>query len=259
MDKEIRLVNNVEGSIVSDAMLNKVDVIQKQAVEIGQLKGDLRYANDFANLMDEDHARELSEASTTVRVEFSKDAKSNESRSMILDMWGRLVYRTENDPQSIKSIVVDKIKLEELASAAAIGEAKKKEDAAQEKLDKAEVIEKRAKDMDKLYRKDIEVIRKDQKNAIERAVEYSEKKNVKEIKALELDIKALMTEADLLVDERSNLAKERDLAFETMDRQLNLYKNLIDILKRPAKTIVASINARLHNWYFTKRINRLNS
>ena len=258
MENEIKLVNNVDGSVLSDKVVSsidkKVDTLNEAAVRIGQLEGELMVANQARIQQQNDTERMLEEAREHMSVSIT-----TESNQVITDRWGDII----KNPSSINYIRVEKTKLNELADAGVKAQALKDVKVAEDKADdakkKQEKAEKSAEQDVKLAQKIVKDSDKSRKEDIEKAVNQAEKSNLRTIAEQKLNAKVLEKEADLLVDERLTIIKERDFAFEAQEAKLRMKDNLIDILQRDTKTIFESISNRIAYWNYSRKLHRLNS
>ena len=180
-------------------------------------------------------------------------------KEIIYDPWGTAL----KNPSHIKIIKTDKTNLNKLADAGvkaqAIQDIKEAEEKAENAKVKLEKVEKSCKRDVELAQKMIKDSDKSRKEAIEKAVDNAERQNTRAIAEHKLTIKGLEKEADLLVDEKSNLAKERDLSLEAQSHKIRLLENAIEILKRTPQSILDSIKNRTSYWFYNRKITRLES
>lgn len=262
MENEIKLVNNVEGSIVSDKMLNKVNDLTEANRRIGQLEGELRVAELLVDQNIKETNNKLKEASKKVEVVLKDEA--NTSRKLVgiaRNCFGDIVEYVENYPNEIQSVTIENEDLTKLADATVkadaelkVSEAEKIKKEAEKKVKTAEEKVEKSKEY---WEKELKQYSKTERNRIEAAVERVEKRNQHQIDELNLKVKTLEKETDLLVDKNINLTKERDLAIEAMDQQIKLLKNKIKILERPVKGTLAAIKRRMNMWYFNHRLQKV--
>lgn len=255
---KVNLMNEVQGSVVSNQMLNKVDDLTEAYRQIGKLEGKLIAAEsnvqDTINRTDD----ELNEAKDFVQITF----KDNSVK--------RLVYHNPYDfaiehPESIQSVKIEKANLNQLADATVKSQAIKDVEEANQKVkdakDKMDLMERTCKRNEKRATDEVDALRKTQKETLENAVKSAtareERQNRKDIAEYKLQIDALNKENDLQVEEKENLACERDIAIEAQAKHIRLLENRLTIKNEPITNVFKAIKARMGDWYFKNRINRL--
>jgi hypothetical protein len=258
MENEIKLVSNVEGSVITDNVMESLDRRSAQMAEagrkVGQLEGELEVAKQLL-----EQAIEEGE---------EKARKASEEVTVIVKSEGERVYDLYEGwiktPDNIKKVITtQKTDLDKLANAAVKAQAAKDVEEAEKKVkvleEKVEAAKKAQIRSEETAAKMVKEVTDSQKKQIELAIEKAERQNLRTIADLKLEVKSLHKEADLMVDEKNNLARERDLALEVVDAQLRMRDNLIEILERDTKTILGSIQKRIAYWNYNRKIKRLES
>ena len=261
-EKEVQVVNKVKGSIITDglsAQLNeRINELNNAHQAIGKLEGELKVAYNEINTMAQDADRAVDEASTKVEIVVI----DKKTQGMIINPFDNLLGLLRGG-NGVERITIGKDDVSTLANAAVVGKAKEDVEAADQKVKKAEdslkIVEKAATRNEKAAEKQYNELKESLKKDTDKAVNRAERDNLNKIAELELDTTALKQENDLLVDEKNNLSKERDLALEVQQHTIRMLKNQITILKRPAKDMLKAIQTRLGDWYFTRKIKRLES
>ena len=117
-------------------------------------------------------------------------------------------------------------------------------DEAGEKIKK---IENKLKENDEYVKQQLESAQKTRKEEIEAAVTKAERSNLSKIDDLNVQIKALNKENDLMLDYQRMLNQEKDLLTEAYDKKINMLKRSIELLEQ-AKS--GSILDRVNNWMY---------
>lgn len=257
MKNEVKLVNEVEGSILNNEVMGMIgssaDFAIDQAKQIGELKGELKVAEQLIDQGIVDAQKAVQEADTHLTV-----TVCNQGNKVYDDYRGWMI-----EPTLIKHIQLEKGDLNKIADTAVKAQALKDVEAADKKAeeakDKMDIMEKTCKRNEERAKNNMEDYTKSAKETIQKAVDSAEKQNVRNIASLEADKKALTKEADLLVDERDNMAVERDIALEAQEHQIRLLKNRINILTNGSKNILDHIKNRVNAWSYNRTIKRLSS
>lgn len=255
MEKEIKLVNNVEGSIVSDKMNDTLDMRASDMAEagrlVGNLEGELKVANQLIEQNIKDTDRKLTEASNKVVLDVVAE--------------GNLVYDDfrgwVKNPGYIKKMSISNANVYDLADAAVksqalkdVEKANKDVEAIKEKMEAMEATHKRN---EKRSQEQVNNAEKTKKKAIEDGIERAEKQNIRTIGELNLEIKALNKEHDIMVDKFDLLEKERDLALEAQQADMAILQKKIDILEANKQDWKNKIANLFHSWKFRSRLNNI--
>jgi HAMP domain-containing protein len=253
MDKEIKLVNNVEGSVVSDKLLNRLDTPNAQAEQIGILKGELRVAEELMDRVLLDQQRELEEATKQVQVILAKEPKT---RSVYTNPWEDMLYNISGgNVKEVTTVNIDK--LSELADAIVKGDAKKEIEEMQQKLEKQKKEVEAADNRVKSIKEQMKQLEEATTERVSSAIERAERVNLRKIDDLTQEVKALQKENDLQLSKQDNLERERDLLIEAHQTEVNLLKKKINMLETPVKGVLDKAKNKFNDWAFRRQMKKI--
>lgn len=263
MEESKVLIAQTEGSVLSDTAVRttaeNLDIMRQQAQTIGELRGELKVAEELIDRANLDYEKDLDEAKKIVDIVIKSPGAVKQRTSVYHDPWGGIIQSVVDDPANVEVVTKNIEDLKELADATVTAEAKLATDEAEKVKKDAEHTKKSAENLVKEAEKKMDALRKKQIEVTQKAVDSAERDNLRSIADLKLEIQALQKEADLMLDEKRNLAKERDLALEAKEAQLNLYRNRLNILERSPKRVLESIKSKIYDGWFRRRIKRLES
>ncbi len=242
MSKEI--VNKIEGTILSDAALAKVDTIEQLAEKNGRLKGELTVALNELGYQEKETKRKLDEAEKKVTITVKEE--DSDTRSILCDPFAMALSQLST-ARAIKVVTKNIEDLPELADAIIKGEAEQK----------VKDAEKRAKDAEKDGRKavlELEKYNKEEKERTEKAIDSAERKNLKEIKGLTILNKVNERQLEANNLEVQLLKEERDLAFEAMQHEIVVLKKKIELASIKSKNLVEGVVNRITSYFYSRKM-----
>lgn len=257
---EVKAVNPSAPVVLSDKIIDQVDVIKEQARRIGQLEGEKEVFRNNAKVIELQYKEKEEDLQKKVVVEI-RDRTSDtgyvvsrttcSADSSYTNPYERAISMLTNGSKGIEVITKNIDSLTEMADAVVKGDAKKEVDTANKKVEKAETSAKIAKEV-------LEASDKAQKDEIERNIERSEKTNIKRIAALNAEIKVKDTKIELHKDELHATKHDLELAIEALDYKNSLLEKQIESLTQGSKNIVKSATARLNYWAMGRKLSRIN-
>jgi len=251
------IINKIEGTVLSDKALDKVDVIREQAEEIGQLKGELEVASQEIFYIKKETDRQLEEAQKAVTVIIENEGNFNSltnskpqaiRTSTFHDPFGEMLSKLTNSIGKVKVTTKNIDDLPALADAIVKSDADKAVTAANKKADSAEKAKTAAE-------KDLKFYRDEESKVIDKAIDRAERGNIKRIDTLELEVKASAATTEALKREHDVFIDERDLAIEVMQHEVDVLKQRLTLKSLDPKTIIEKITNRMTSWFYSKKIN----
>lgn len=237
-----------EGTVLTDRSMDVLLSGSQDLAEAHQQIGVLQGKLDVA----EQKLEEATKANDVIHVAVSTENK------VYKDYRGWV-----NEPTEIRHITFPNDDITKIADAAVKAQALKDVEEANNKADEAkasvEAYKDRVKSIQERSDKELKKLKDEQKAEIEKAVKKAERSNLDNIADLEIKIKTLNHENDLMVDERVNLVIERNLLLEAKEKQLSLLKDRIKVLETPIKGLLAKATSLMDSWTFRNRIKRVNS
>lgn len=249
------LVQETNGSVVSDAAVNILQGEARNVAElsrkVGQLEGQLSVANSRA--MDLEQQLQNQEKQVTVTVRMDGDGSDN---SVIkYDPWSRFWKTTTS---SRKTAYIDKIKTINMDDLATLVNNAVKDEADQLVKDADKEIQKankKAEDAEKIlktYKEDYSNQLKQLDEKVKKAVERAEKNNLETINELKIEVSRKDKQLESNARELKLFVEERDLLLESMNVELDFLRKHVELLK----TKPADLFNKLRNIFVTYRYNR---
>jgi len=247
METKVKLVNEVEGSIVSDQMLNKVDDIADANLKIGQLQGEINVLSERNDALEEKLDAEKESNNKIVTVVVSDEYAYDRSVKEALHDSAPDTFRKNITARGISKIVFDNKSIVDLANDATKALADKTMEEAKNVLAEVKTSKKSLEDSKKKWMQDkIDFEKKVFKN-LQHEIDEAQYENLQTIKNLKNDIKVSKEEISLIDMALHNAQIEQEINMEAMTQKLNLYKSKIVMLSLPRKDRLKAILTKMFN------------
>lgn len=238
-----------EGTVLTD---RSVDILMSGSQdladayrEIGKLQGKLDVAELKLHNLNAEKAEHI-----TVKVE--------RDTTRIWDNYKGWI----SNPAEVQWITMPNTDIDKIADVAVKAQALKDVEKATKNAEEAEAKAKRAGELLKSAQekadKEVAKAKEEQKQKIEEAVRREQRQDKSKIADLELQVKALNHENDLMLDERNNIIAERNLALEVKEKQIKLLEDRINVLSTTTDGLLNKIKDVTNSWNFIRRIKRIN-
>ena len=234
--------------VLSDKLIDKVDIIQEQARRIGQLEGEKEVFRNNAKIVELQCAEKEAELQKKVIIEINDKSDSRAYGSLTttasyVDPFTRIIDMLSNGKKGVSVITKNIDCLTDLADAVVKGDAKKEVDAATKRAQGAEKDAKVSRELLDTYQKDAAV---DRQNAIEKA----EKSNLTKIAGLQNELKIKKAQVELDQEAHRSEKLDLELAVETLDIKNKMLEKQLELLRKSPKHIISKFTNQIRGWYY---------